>query len=203
MTPPPLDKPEALAGLAQAPAKKGPPPIHSWHPTRIGESEMRIARDGSWSYRGSPIRRPALVKLFSQLLRRDGEEYYLVTPPEKLRIDIEDAPFVAVDVEVEEQEGQQALRFVTQVGDEVVAGSDHPIKIEPGPRPYVHIRDRLWALINRPAYYRLAELSEREPVPSGEAGRGPAGPPTGPVFRYSVRSCGQKFILATEEEGST
>ena len=164
---------------------------------------MRIAKDGSWFYRGSPIRRPALVKLFSQLLRRDGEEYYLVTPPEKLRIDVEDAPFVAVDVEAESEEGQQALRFVTQVGDEVVAGSDHPIRMEPGPRPYVHIRDRLWALISRPAYYRLAEFSEREPIPAGEAGERPASHPAEPTFRYSVRSRGQHFILALEEEDAT
>ncbi len=199
MSPPlPPDRPAALAGLEEAPPKKGPPPIHCWHPTRIDESEMRIARDGSWFYRGSPIRRPALVRLFSQLLRRDGEEYYLVTPPEKLRIDVEDAPFVAVDVEVEIEEGQQALRFFTQVGDEVVAGSDHPIRIEPGPRPYVHIRDRLWALISRPAYYRLAELSKREPVPAGKSGGA-----AGPAFGYSVHSRGHQFILAIEEEDTT
>ena len=210
----PSDKTTALSNLGEPPKKKGPPPIHSWHPTHIGESEMRIARDGSWFYRESPIRRPALVKLFSQLLRREGEEYYLVTPQEKLRIDVEDAPFVAVDLEVENEEGRQALRFVTQVGDEVVADSDHPIKIEPGkiepgkiepgkigpgPRPYILVRDRLWALIGRPAYYRMAGLSKREFIAT-DASR-PAR--TGQTCRYSIHSRGQQFILATEEEDRT
>ena len=122
---------------------------------------MRIARDGTWFYLGTPIGRPELVKLFSTIIRRDGDDYFLVTPVEKVGITVDDAPFVAVDFEVE----GDALRFVTNVGDEAVAGPDHPIRVERDPQtgepsPYVSIRRNLEALIDRKSFYRLVDMGE-------------------------------------------
>lgn len=122
---------------------------------------MRIARDGTWFYLGTPIGRPELVRLFSTILRKDGEDYFLVTPVEKVGITVEDAPFVAVDFE---RDGD-GLRFETNVGDQAVAGPDHPIRVERDPEtgepaPYVLIRRNLEALIDRKSFYRLVEICE-------------------------------------------
>ena len=122
---------------------------------------MRIARDGTWFYLGTPIGRPELVRLFSTILKREGEDYFLVTPVEKVGITVEDAPFVAVDFEVE----GDALRFTTNVGDAAVAGPDHPIRVERDaetgePSPYILIRRNLEALIDRKSFYRLVEIGE-------------------------------------------
>jgi len=153
--------------LAQIPAAagKGPPPVHLWNPPFCGDIDMRIARDGSWFYMGSPIGRKALVRLFSGILRREGDDYFLVTPVEKVGIRVEDAPFVAVSLQVEGRGEDQLLRFTTQVGDEVVAGSEHPLRVELNPltqepAPYLHVRANLEALVHRNVFYQLVELAQ-------------------------------------------
>lgn len=129
--------------------------------------DMRIARDGTWFHEGTPINRAGLVRLFSTILRRDDDGYVLVTPVEKWGITVDDVPFVAVDFDVEGAGEDQVLRFLTNVGDQAEAGPDHPIRVvqdpETGePSPYVLIRDRLEALIDRKSFYRLVELAVTE-----------------------------------------
>jgi len=160
---------EGLAASARAIAKqaRGLPPVQDWNPPFCGHLDMRIARDGTWFYEGTPIRRPALVRLFSTILRRDGDDYFLVTPVEKVGITVDDAPFVAVDVEAEGGGPDQALRFETNVGDYVTAGPDHPIRVERDPEtgepaPYVLVRANLEALIDRKSFYRLVEMGDRD-----------------------------------------
>ena len=153
----------ALVDTINAASKKGPPPVHLWNPPFTGDIDMRIARDGTWYHEGTPINRPALVRLFASILKKEGEEYFLVTPVEKMRLKVEDAPFVAVDFN---RDGD-ALRFETNVGDTVVASADNPIRVEEDarsgePSPYVHIRRGLEALIDRKSFYRLAEIAEIE-----------------------------------------
>lgn len=138
--------------------------MHLWDPPHCGDSLMRIAADGTWSHQGTPIGRPALVRLFSSILRRDGKEYVLVTPVEKLSIAVEDAPFVAVAMEAEGRDADRRLHFITSVGDEVTAGSEHPLRFERdaagGLKPYLRVRGDLWARLARPLLYELAELAE-------------------------------------------
>ncbi|MBV7407680.1 DUF1285 domain-containing protein [Maritimibacter sp. DP1N21-5] len=152
---------ESLAASARAAGAKGAPPVDKWNPPFCGDLDMHIARDGTWFYLGTPIGRHGLVKLFSSILRKDGDDYFLVTPVEKVGITVEDAPFVAVDFVAEDG----GLRFVTNVEDSVVAGPDHPIRVardpETGePSPYVLIRRNLEALIDRKSFYRLVDLGE-------------------------------------------
>jgi len=154
---------ENLAEAARAQQGKDLPPVHKWNPAFSGDLDMRIARDGTWYYLGSPITRPELVKLFSTILRKEGERFFLVTPVEKVGITVEDAPFVAVDFEAEGEGEGQDLIFETNVGEKVVAGPDNPIRVdrdsETGePSPYVLIRDGLEALIDRKSFYRLADI---------------------------------------------
>jgi hypothetical protein len=159
---------ESLAASVQAAGKaKGPPPVHLWNPPFCGDLDMRIARDGTWFYLGTPIGRPGLVKLFSSILKKEDGRYFLVTPVEKVGITVDDAPFVAVDFELSGQGRDQVLRFVTHVEDEVVAGPEHPIRVERDsetgePSPYVHIRADLEALIDRKSFYRLVEIGTVE-----------------------------------------
>ncbi len=161
---------EGVIAAAKAAPARGPPPVHLWHPTHCGAIDIRIARDGVWFHEGTPIGREALVRLFSTVLRKDPDGFVLVTPAEKLSIVVEDAPFVAVRVD----RAGEALRFTTNVGDEVDAGSDHPIRVEIDPatgepRPYVHVRGGLEALIARPVFYELAEMARRRDLPGGPA----------------------------------
>ncbi len=160
---------EGIAQSAKAATKgKGLPPVHLWNPPFCGDLDMRIARDGTWYYLGTPIGRPELVRLFSTILRRDGDKYFLVTPVEKVGIIVDDAPFVAVDFTAEGKGPDQCLRFETNVGDEVDASADNPIRVEIDeetgePTPYVLVRANLEALIDRKSFYRLIELGvERE-----------------------------------------
>ena len=161
---------ESLAASARAAsAKKGPPPVHLWNPPFCGDLDMRIARDGTWFYLGTPIGRPGLVKLFSSILRKDGEDYFLVTPVEKVGITVDDAPFVAVDFEATDTGRDQVLSFVTHVDDRVEAGPEHPIRVERDPEtgepaPYVLVRANLEALIDRKSFYRLVDIGVVEPV---------------------------------------
>lgn len=141
------------------------PPIHLWQPDLCEGVDMRIGRDGTWYYMGSPIGRKPMVRLFSTIMRReDDDHYYVVTPVEKVRVVVEDAPFVAVYVEIEGEGTKQRLTFRTNVDDHVIAGAAHPIRVEIDgetgePSPYVHVRDRLDALIGRSVFYELVELS--------------------------------------------
>ncbi|SEQ73713.1 hypothetical protein SAMN04488092_11226 [Thalassovita taeanensis] len=155
---------ESLTTAARAATKgKGLPPVHLWNPPFCGDLDMRIARDGTWFYLGTPIGRPELVRLFSTILRRDGDDYFLVTPVEKVGITVDDAPFVAVDFETSGTGPDQTLTFTTNVGDTVTAGQDAPIRVvrdaETGePSPYVLVRTNLEALIDRKSFYRLVEI---------------------------------------------
>ena len=159
---------EGIAASAKKAGKgSGPAPVHLWNPPFCGDLDMRIARDGTWFYLGTPIGRPALVRLFSNILRKDGEDYFLVTPVEKVGIKVDDAPFVAVDFEAEGTGSAQVLRFITNVGDVVEAGPEHPIRVvrdaETGePAPYVLVRANLEALIDRKSFYRLVEIGVHE-----------------------------------------
>lgn len=150
--------------FAQVPKSKGLPPVHLWNPAFCGDIDMRIARDGTWFYQGTPIGRKPMVRLFSTILRRDGDDYVLVTPVEKVGIKVDDAPFVAVRLDVQGEGERQVLRFTTNVEDEVEAGPEHPLRVVIDPRtqepsPYVHLRANLEALINRNVFYQLVELA--------------------------------------------
>lgn len=152
--------------LAQIPASKdkGLPPVHLWNPDCCGDIDMRIARDGTWYYLGTPIGRKPMVRLFSTIIRRDGDDYFLVTPVEKCGITVDDAPFVAVTLVVEGEGEEQVLRFTTNVEDEVVADAAHPIRVDLDPQtqepsPYVLVRVNLEALIHRNVFYQLVELA--------------------------------------------
>lgn len=159
----------ALDGAAKA---KGLPPVERWDPPYCGELNLTIRRDGLWIHEGTPIGRAPLVRLFSTVLKREGDRYFLVTPVEKLGIEVEDAPFLAVLMRAENEGGEQRLVFTTNVGDEVAAGSDHPIEFrvnaETGEAtPYVHVRAGLWALAARAVYYDLVALGETRETPTG------------------------------------
>lgn len=154
---------QGLAESAKAASKGGLPPVHLWNPDFCGDIDMEIRRDGTWFYEGTPIGRPALVRLFSTILKREGDKHFLVTPVEKVGIRVEDAPFVAVDFERVED----GLEFETNVGDRVLASDEDPIRVERDPEtgepsPYVHIRNGLEALIDRKSFYRLVEIGERD-----------------------------------------
>ncbi|WP_343528320.1 DUF1285 domain-containing protein [Sphingomonas sp.] len=161
MAPPPDLSSLSLTEIVQAMEAQKLPPVSQWNPAHCGDSEMRIARDGTWFHQGSPITRPAMVRLFSTILRREADgRHVLVTPVEKLDIAVDDAPFVAVALKVEGEGQASRLLFQLNTGDLVAAGPEHALRFtegEEGPRPYLHVRDRLEALIARPVYYELAE----------------------------------------------
>ena len=153
----------SLAEIAQAVADKRLPPVDQWNPAHCGDSDMRIAADGTWFHQGSPIGRKAMVRLFSGILRREADgSYVLVTPAEKLDILVEDAPFIAVEVKSEGQGNVRTLAFRLNTDDLVVAGPDHAIRFEEkadGPHPYLMVRGGMEALIARSVYYELANLA--------------------------------------------
>lgn len=175
------DKSVSAEGLAAAAGKAakggGLPPVHLWNPPFCGDLDMEIRADGSWFHEGGPIGRPAMVRLFSTILKREGDRFYLVTPVEKVGIRVVDAPFVATDAEI----APDRITFTTNVGDQVTADADHPIVVRGDaaePRPYVHVRAGLEALIDRKTFYRLAAAAE-----DGAGGR------------PGVRSAGSFFAL--------
>jgi hypothetical protein len=159
-----MAKPDPTQLASQIEGKKLPP-VEQWNPPLSGDMDMRIARDGTWYHEGSPIQRDSLVRLFSTILRRDDDEhYYLLTPVEKWRIQVEDAPFLAVLLDVSGSAAEQILSFRTNVGDQVEAGPGHAIDVEyltadGEPSPYLHVRGRLRALIARSVFLELAELA--------------------------------------------
>jgi hypothetical protein len=157
-----------IAAAKQAPGR-GLPPVHLWHPEHCGEIDIRIRKDGVWFHEGTPIGREALVRLFSTVLRLDPDGFHLVTPVEKMKIEVEDAPFIATRVD---REGE-ALKFLTNVGDVVEAGPENAIRVQMDaatgePRPYLHVRRGLEALIARPVFYELVEMAEPRATPEGE-----------------------------------
>ncbi len=160
---------ESLAAAAKAAGARGLPPVHLWNPPFCGDIDMRIARDGTWFYLGTPIGRKRLVKLFSSILKREGDAYFLVTPVEKVGITVDDAPFVAVDFVASGDGDGQDLRFETHVGDHVTAGPEHPIRVSGDPRdgepaPYVMVRAGLEALIDRKSFYRLVDIASEHDI---------------------------------------
>ena len=156
----------AAAVKAQAPGR-GLPPVHLWHPEHCGKIDIRIRKDGVWFHEGTPIGREALVRLFSTVLRKDPDGIYLVTPVEMMKITVEDAPFIAVRVDLI----GDTLKFLTNVGDEVEVGPENYIRVEEGPdgepRPYLHVRRGLEALIARPVFSELVELARERETPEG------------------------------------
>jgi hypothetical protein len=163
---------EGVVAAAAGPGR-GVPPVHLWNPEHCGDIDIVIRRDGLWFHEGTPIGREGLVRLFSTVLRKDPDGFHLVTPAEKLRIQVEDAPFIAIRVdEARDDEGRPVLRFLTNVGDVVDAGPDNAIRVDmPGndgePRPYLHVRRGLEALIARPVFYELADLAVERAFPEG------------------------------------
>ena len=157
---------EDVAAAAKVAGVRGLPPVHLWNPPHCGEIDIRIRKDGVWFHEGTPIGREALVRLFSTVLRLDPDGYHLVTPAEKMKITVEDAPFIAVRVDRTQTAGQDdVLTFLTNVGDTVEAGPDNIIRVETDPvsgepRPYLHVRRGLEALIARPVFYELVEMAQ-------------------------------------------
>jgi hypothetical protein len=163
----------AARSLGEGAGGKALPPVHLWTPAHCGEIDIVIKANGLWFHEGSPIGREALVRLFSTVLRKDPDGFHLVTPVEKLKIAVEDAPFIAVRLDrLADDTGRPVLRFTTNVGDEVEAGPEHAIRVQAAgpdgqPRPYVHVRRGLEALIARPVFYELAELAVERPFSDG------------------------------------
>jgi hypothetical protein len=157
-----------LEALIKAQAGKGPPPVERWNPPYCGDIGLRIRADGVWLYRGSPIARPALIKLFASVMRRDADgRHYLVTPAEKIDVAVDDAPLLAVEMEARGSGPAQILIFRSNVDDIVTAGPVHPLRFttEPGTgglKPYLLVRGRLEALVTRALSYDLAELASEE-----------------------------------------
>jgi uncharacterized protein len=156
---------ESITGAVARAAAKGPPPVELWNPPFCGDLDMRIAADGTWFYLKTPIGRPALVKLFASVLKREGDKYFLVTPVEKCGIHVDDAPFLAVELVVDKSSAGRVLCFRTNVDDWVACGPDHPLRFEPeigtgGLKPYLHVRRDLWAKVTRALFFDLVELGE-------------------------------------------
>ena len=172
---------------AEKAARKGPPPVHLWDPPFCGDLDMRIATDGTWFYLKTPIGRHALVKLFASVLKREGGRYFLVTPVEKVGITVDDAPFLAVEMKIEDGSKGRILHFRTNVDDWVACGRDHALRFEPeagtgGLKPYLHVRRDLWAKVSRPLFYDLVELGEERDVEGRRM--------------FGVTSDGEFFVMA-------
>jgi hypothetical protein len=182
---------DSITGAISRAAAKGPPPVERWNPPFCGDLDMRIAADGTWYYLKTPIGRPALVKLFASVLKREDDKYFLVTPVEKCGIQVEDAPFLAVEMNVEPRATGRILHFRTNVDDWVACGPEHALRFEPEPgtgglKPYLHVRRDLWAKVTRTLFFDLVELGEERDV----AGR--------PMF--GVVSMGSFFAMAGAEQ---
>ncbi len=151
-----------LNDIADLVAARKLPPVESWQPADIGDSEMRIAADGKWYHQGGEITRPAMIRAFSSLLRRDPDgAHWLVTPQQKLSITVDDAPFIAVEMQSEGGGQDRTIAFRLNSDDLVVADDDHPIELRDA-LPYLHVRAELWAKLARPVYYELVELAVAE-----------------------------------------
>lgn len=183
---------KSLDGLTDAARKagaRGLPPVHLWNPPFCGDLDMRIARDGTWFYNGTPIGRPALVRLFSTILKRENGKHFLVTPVEKVGIQVDDAPFLAVEMSREGGDGGP-LRFRTNVDDWVTCDNTHGLRFErdkdDGLTPYLHVRADLWAKVTRAIYYDLVDLGEERMVDG--------------VLKFGIRSGDAFFAMADANE---
>lgn len=155
--------------LSSIGSQQGPAPVHLWNPPYCGEIDMRIAADGRWFHDGSLINRPRMVQLFSSILRRDDDgHFYLVTPVERVRIKVDDCPFVAQLVDIDGEGAAQQLRFTLNTGEQVVAGAQSALRFDCDddgtPHPTLHVRHGLFALISRSVFYQLVELAQLEPL---------------------------------------
>ena len=182
----PAQRLEGLTQAARGAAAKGLPPVHLWNPPFCGDLDMRIATDGTWFYLGTPIGRPALVKLFSTVLKREGAKYFLVTPVEKVGIRVDDAPFMAVEMAEDGAGATRKLSFRTNVDDWVPCNGEHRLRFEAasdgGLTPYLHVRSDLWAKVTRALYYDLVEMGEERIVDGREM--------------FGVMSNGEFFAMA-------
>jgi len=174
-------------------APKGLPPVHKWNPEFCGDIDMQIKANGQWLYMGTPINRPALVKLFSSILRHDDDGcFYLITPVEKVRIVVDDAPFIVTLVSKVVDEGVEFLRFTTLTEDVIILDFEHRLWVEYDeqgePRPYIHVRDNLDALIHRNVFYQLVEWATVQEL-DGQ-------------LCYAVQSAGQWFMIAPDFDRS-
>ena len=187
---------EGLEGLSAAAsnnanaAGKGLPPVHLWNPPFCGDLDIRIAGDGTWYYMGTPIGRPALVRLFSTILKREGNKHFLVTPVEKVGIRVDDAPFLAVEMQTEGEGRSRILRFRTNVDDWVMCDASHRLRFEEaaegGLTPYLHVRADLWAKVTRALYYDLVDMGEERVIDG--------------LPMFGVESAGVFFPMADAEQ---
>jgi uncharacterized protein len=172
------------------PAGRGLPPVHMWNPPFCGDLDMRIASDGTWFYLGTPIGRPALVRLFSTILKRENGKHFLVTPVEKVGIRVDDAPFMAVEMRIESDARGRLLRFRTNVDDWVACEPGHGLRFEQaedgGLTPYLHVRADLWAKVTRALYYDLVDMGEERMIDGEEM--------------FGVESGGEFYAMADAEQ---
>lgn len=199
---------QRLMAGAGAFAGRGPAPVHLWNPPFCGDIDMRISADGRWHYNGSPINRPAMVKLFATILRKDSERYVLVTPVERVGIRVDDAPFVAVEVAVEPSAAGDRLFFRTNLDEIIEAGREHPLRFEVaadgGLKPYIHVRGDLWALASRALTHELigmghVELMDEAAMLGGD-GPGDDANQRGERRMFGVRSGAVFFPLAPADD---
>ncbi|HEU4662010.1 MAG TPA: DUF1285 domain-containing protein [Pseudolabrys sp.] len=177
---------ESIAASLPRGSGRALPPVHLWNPPFCGDLDMRIAADGTWYYQKTPIGRPALVKLFASVLKREGDRYFLVTPVEKVGIVVEDVPFLAVEMNIVHNP-TQILEFRTNVDDWVTCGAENPLRFTPetgtgGLKPYLHVRRDLWARVTRALFYDLVELGEERDI--------------GGRRMFGVASSGEFFVMA-------
>jgi hypothetical protein len=181
---------DGIAGAARQARRKGLPPVEMWDPPYCGDLDMRIASDGTWFYLGTPIGRPALVRLFASILKREDGSYFLVTPVEKCGIAVDDSPFLAVQLELDRDAHDQRLHFRTNVDDWVTCGPGHALRFEPeidtgGLKPYLHVRRNLWAKVTRSLFYDLVELGEERDIDG--------------TRMFGIVSAGEFFAMAAAE----
>ena len=160
---------DGIAAAVRETGDKGAPPVHLWNPPFCGDLDIRIASDGTWFYLGTPIGRAALVRLFASVLKREGDNYFLVTPVEKIGIVVEDAPFLAVEMRREDTAAGPRLHFRTNVDEWIMCDAVHAMRFESedssgGLKPYLHVRRDLWAKVTRALFYDLVELGEERDI---------------------------------------
>ena len=181
---------DRLLGALGGGKARGLPPVERWNPPFCGDLDMRIASDGTWFYLGTPIGRPALVRLFSSVLWREGGDYFLVTPVEKVGIKVDDAPFQAVEMAVSGDADGRNIAFRTQVDEVVSVDGEHPIRFErsagDGVKPYVHVRRDLWARVTRALTYDLLALGEIREVDG--------------VAQFGIAVAGAFYVVAPASE---
>lgn len=193
----PVEKPfdsAAMAAQVERSSDQGLPPVNNWHPELSGDIDLVVDRQGQWHHEGVRFEREALAKLFASILRKDGDEYFVLTPVEKWRIQVEDVPFLITGMELHDPGPQQRIELSTSLGDRFCVDADHPLWVTTDPlsgepSPYVRVRDRLDGLLSRSVFYRLAELLQSQTVDGSE--------------RMGVHSSGQFFVLNEAPESAS